>query len=63
MDDFCCGGTESFLRETIGKLQERLKVGEQESKRFMCIRVMVEQKEDSICVNQWRYKFHERTGN
>ena len=44
-----------FFKETIGKLREKLKVGEQESKRFKYIGVMVEQKEDSICVNQWGY--------
>ena len=55
VDDFCYGGNESFLRETIGKLREKLKVGEQESKRFKYIGVMVEQKENSICINQWGY--------
>ena len=55
VDDFCYGGNESFFRETIGKLREKLKVGEQESKRFKYIGVMVEQKENSICINQWGY--------
>ena len=55
VDDFCYGGTESFLKETIGKLRERLKVGEQESKRFKYIGVTVEQKEDRINLNQWGY--------
>ena len=55
VDDFCYGGTESFLEETIGRLREKLQVGEQESKKFKYIGVNVEQKEDRICVNQWRY--------
>lgn len=55
VDDFCYGGTESFLRETIGKLREKLKVGEQESKSFKYIGVAVEQEEDKIRINQWKY--------
>ena len=55
VDDFCYGGTEQFLMESIGRLREKLKVGEQESKKFKYIGVNVEQKEDRICINQWRY--------
>ena len=55
VDDFCYGGTESFLKETIGKLREKLKVGEQESKRFKYIGVTVEQREKEISINQWAY--------
>ena len=55
VDDFCYGGTESFLKEKIGELREKLKVGEQESKKFKYIGVMVEQREDKIILNQWGY--------
>lgn len=55
VDDFCYGGDEDFLRETIGNLKEKLKVGEEESKNFKYIGVMVEQKEDRIVVNQCKY--------
>ena len=55
VDDFCYGGTESFLEETIGRLREKLKVGEQESKRFKYIGVMVEQRKNEISLNQWGY--------
>ena len=55
VDDFCYGGNESFLKETIGDLRDKLKVGEQESRRFKYIGVVVEQKEDKICLNQWKY--------
>lgn len=53
--DFCYGGTEGFLKETIGKLKGKLQVGEQESKSFKCIGVIVEHKENGICLNQWQY--------
>ena len=55
VDDFCYGGTESFLRETIGKLREKLKVGEQESLRFKYIGVVVEQRESDLILHQWGY--------
>ena len=55
VDDFCYGGDEDFLEEIIGNLKEKLKVGEEESKSFKYIGVTVEQKEDRIVVNQWRY--------
>ena len=55
VDDFCYGGTKSFMIETIGKLKEKLKVGEQESKKFKYIGVMVEQKENELNLNQWAY--------
>ena len=55
VDDFCYGGTESFLKETIGKLKEKLEVGEQESKKFKYIGVVIEQKESELCLNQWGY--------
>ena len=55
VDDFCYGGTESFIQGTIGALRQRLKVGEQESRRFKYIGVMVEQRENEINLNQWGY--------
>ena len=55
VDDFCYGGTESFLSGTIGELRNKLKVGEQESKSFKYIGVVVDQKENQICINQWNY--------
>ena len=55
VDDFCYGGTESFLKETIGRLRGKLKVGEQESKRFKYIGVNVEQRDNVISMNQWGY--------
>ena len=55
VDDFCYGGTKSFLKETIGKLREKLKVGEQESRRFKYIGVMVEQRGGELSLNQWGY--------
>ena len=55
VDDFCYGGNEDFLKETIGKLREKLRVGEQESKNFKYIGVMVEQKENKIYLDQWKY--------
>ena len=55
VDDFCYGGNEWFLDETIRQLREKLKVGEQESKSFKYIGVRVEQHESRICINQWKY--------
>ena len=55
VDDFCYGGLRSFLNETIGGLREKLKVGEQESKKFKYIGVMIEQRENEISLNQWGY--------
>ena len=55
VDDFCYGGVDSFLEEIIGELREKLKVGEQESRRFKYIGVMVEQREKEIGLNQWGY--------
>ena len=55
VDDFCYGGTEGFLKEVIGKLKERLKVGEQESESFKYIGVKIEQDSDSIRINQRQY--------
>ena len=55
VDDFCYGGMEDFLGKTIGKLREILEVGEQESKSFKYIGVIVEQKKHRICLNQWKY--------
>ena len=55
VDDFCYGGTDLFLRQTIGELRNKLKVGEQESKSFKYIGVIVEQEENRICINQWKY--------
>ena len=55
VDDSCYGGTGYFLREIIGELKEKLKVGEQESNSFKYLGVSVEQKKDRICINQWRY--------
>lgn len=55
VDDFCYGGTESFLKSIIGKLKEKLQVGEQESGQFKYIGVEVEQREDGIRLNQRKY--------
>ena len=44
VDDFCYGGVGSFLNETIGKLRETLKVGQQESQKFKYIGETVEQR-------------------
>ena len=55
VDDFCYGGTKTFMEETIGKLKEKLEVGEQESKKFKYIGVMIEQREGEISLNQWGY--------
>ena len=55
VDDFCYGGVGPFLKETIGKLREKLQVGQQESKKFKYIGVTVEQKEEEFSLNQWGY--------
>lgn len=55
VDDFCYGGNKCFMEETIGRIREKLKVGEQESKSFKYIGVMVQQNERRISINQWKY--------
>ena len=55
VDDFCFGGTEEFMKEVIGKMKEKLKVGEEELGNFKYIRVMVRQDDRGIVLDQMKY--------
>ena len=61
VDDFCYGGDEDFLKETIEKLREKLRVGEQESKNFKYIGVRVEQKEIKFVLINGNIPIYKRT--
>ena len=55
VDDFCFGGTEEFMKEVIGKMKEKLKVGEEELGNFKYIGVMVRQDDRGIVLDQMKY--------
>src|SRR5215469_1946752 len=55
VDDFCFGGTEKFLKEVIGGLKEKLRIGEEELSKFRYIGVNMQRDEERVCMEQDRY--------
>ena len=55
VDDFCYGGNERFLREVIGTLKSRLKVGDEETGNFRYIGVKIHEKQKEIILEQGDY--------
>src|SRR5215469_313935 len=54
VDDFCFGETEKFLKEVIGRLKEKLRMGEEELSKFRYIGVNV-QRDEGVWMKQDRY--------
>ena len=53
--DFCFGGTEKFLKEVIGGLKKKLRIGEEELSKFRYIGVNVQGDEEGVWMEQDRY--------
>ena len=49
---FCFGGTEKFLKEVIGGLKEKLRIGKEELSKCRCIGVNVQRDEEGVWMEQ-----------
>ena len=52
VDDFCFGGDEKLLRDIIGRMKEKLKIGEEKEEDFRYLGMRVKNEERRIRVDQ-----------
>ena len=52
VDDFCFGGDEELLRDIIGRMKEKLKIGEEKEEDFRYLGMRVKNEERRIRVDQ-----------
>ena len=55
VDDFCFGGDEEFLRDIIGRMNEKLKIGKEKEEDFRYLGIRVKKEERRIRLYQQEY--------
>ena len=54
-DDFCFGGEEELHRDIIGRIKEKLKIGEEKIEDFKYLGMRVKNEEERIRLDQQEY--------
>ena len=55
VDDFCFGGEEEFHRDIIGRMKEKIKIGEEKKEDFRYLGMRIKNEEGRIRLDQQEY--------